>query len=82
MNKLQLSFEYRVPSPTRNCACVPDAGLQKKAILSTLIVGPYRTGDGTQATCILGSGASRSFIHYDFIKGLFRSDFFSVSDLV
>jgi hypothetical protein len=32
---------------------------------STLIVGPDRSGDQTRATCVAGSGASRSAIHYN-----------------
>jgi hypothetical protein len=39
------------------------AVLQKRATVSLLIVGPARTGD---RTCVAGSGASRSAIHYDF----------------
>jgi hypothetical protein len=43
----------------------PDAGLQKTANYSTLIVGLAGTGDWTQATCVVGSGTNHSAIHYD-----------------
>jgi hypothetical protein len=42
----------------------PDAGLQKRADLTSLMVGPAGTEDQTRATCVAGSGASRSAIHY------------------
>jgi hypothetical protein len=38
---------------------------QRRATISTLIVGPAGTGDRTRATCVAGSGASRSAIHCD-----------------
>jgi hypothetical protein len=56
--------------PTIQCKCnacivSPDAGLQKRANFSTLIIGLARTRDQTQATCMAGSGNNRSAIHYD-----------------
>jgi hypothetical protein len=42
----------------------PEAGLQKRATLSTLNVGLAGTGNQTGATCVESSGASRSAIHY------------------
>jgi hypothetical protein len=45
---------------------VPDAGLQKRANFSTLIVGLAVTGDQTRATCVAGSRVNHSAIHYDF----------------
>jgi hypothetical protein len=47
---------------------VPDAGLQKRANFSTLMVGLAGTGDQTRAACVAGSGTNRSAIHYDFCK--------------
>jgi hypothetical protein len=47
------------------CNVPPDAGLQKRATFSTLIVGLARTGDRTRATCGAGSGNNHSAIHYD-----------------
>jgi hypothetical protein len=46
----------------------PDAGLQKRANLFTLIVG--LSGDRTRATCVARSGANRSAIHYDSLAHL------------
>jgi hypothetical protein len=43
----------------------PDAGLQKRANFSTLIIGLAGTGDRAQATCVASSGDNRSAIHYD-----------------
>jgi hypothetical protein len=44
----------------------PDAGLQKRATFSTIIVGLSGTGNQTRATCKAGSGTNRSAIHYNF----------------
>jgi hypothetical protein len=44
----------------------PDAGLQKRANFSTLIVDLSGTGDRTRATCVAGNGDNRSAIYYDF----------------
>jgi hypothetical protein len=70
MNKLKLSFECGISMPQD--AETPllllrasDAGLQKRATFSALIVGPSGTGVRTQTTCIAGSGANRSAIHYN-----------------
>jgi hypothetical protein len=57
--------------PTIQCNCSacnvpPDAGLQERANFSTLILGLAGTGNQTRATCVAGSSASRSAIHYDF----------------
>jgi hypothetical protein len=43
----------------------PDAGLQKRANFSALIVGLAETGDQTRAICLARSGAYRSAIRYD-----------------
>jgi hypothetical protein len=40
-------------------------GLQKRATISTQILDLAGTGDRTLATCVAGSGASGSAIHYD-----------------
>jgi hypothetical protein len=50
-----------------NANVPPDQGLQKRANFSTLIVGLAGTGDQNRATCVAGSGANRSAIHYDYI---------------
>jgi hypothetical protein len=42
----------------------PDAGLQKRATFSTLNVGLAETRNQTQATCVAGTVARRSAIHY------------------
>jgi hypothetical protein len=42
----------------------PDAGLQKRATLSTLNVGLAGTGNRTRSTCVASSVARRSAIHY------------------
>jgi hypothetical protein len=44
----------------------PDAGLQKRATFSTIIVVLAGTGNQTRATCKAGSGTNRSAIHYNF----------------
>jgi hypothetical protein len=54
--------------------CPPDSGLQKRANLSTLIVGLSGTEDQTQATWVAGSGDNRSAIHYDDKEGCFLFD--------
>jgi hypothetical protein len=41
-----------------------DTGLQKRATFSNLNVGTAGTGDQTRATCVAGSVARRSAIHY------------------
>jgi hypothetical protein len=43
---------------------LPDAGLQKRATLTTLNVGLSGTGNRTRATCVASSVARRSAIHY------------------
>jgi hypothetical protein len=44
----------------------PDTELQKRATFSTLNVGLAGTGNRTRATCVAGSVARRSAIHYAF----------------
>jgi hypothetical protein len=41
-----------------------EAGLQKRVTFSTLIEAPAGPGYQTRATCVAGSGASHSAIHY------------------
>jgi hypothetical protein len=53
------------------CNVPPDAGLQKRAHFSTLIVGLSGTGNQTQSPCAVGSGVDRSAIHDDY-GSLFR----------
>jgi hypothetical protein len=51
-----------------NCSAwerAPDVGLKKRATFTTLIIGSAGTGYRTRATCMAGSGANRSAIHYD-----------------
>jgi hypothetical protein len=48
----------------------PDAGLQKRATFSTLIVGLAGPGDQTWATCVAGSRTSRSAIYYNSIQNI------------
>jgi hypothetical protein len=43
----------------------PTQDLQKRATFSTPIIGLAETGDQTRATCVAGSVARRSAIHYD-----------------
>jgi hypothetical protein len=47
------------------CNVPPDAGLQKRANSSTLIVGLAGTGDRARATCVSGIGNNCSAIYYD-----------------
>jgi hypothetical protein len=50
----------------------PDAGLQKRANFSTLIVGLAVTGDQTRAIRVAGSGDNRSAIYYDLVWAFYR----------
>jgi hypothetical protein len=54
----------------------PEAGLHKRATFSTLNVGLAGTGNQTQATCVAGSVARRSAIHYAFCDVLYYETFF------
>jgi hypothetical protein len=47
------------------CNVPLDAGLQKRANFSTLIVHLAGTRDLTRTICVSGSGVNRSAIHYD-----------------
>jgi hypothetical protein len=55
----------------------PDAKLQKKTNLSTLILGLAGTGDRNRATCVAGSCTNRSAIHYDLGDQLRLTGFYS-----
>jgi hypothetical protein len=45
-------------------------------VQTILMLGPAGTGNQTQATCVAGSSASRSAIHYDcVIDHLFKTNF-------
>jgi hypothetical protein len=61
--------------PTIQCNCsacnVPsDAGLQKRSTFFTLNIGLDGTENQTQATCLAGSVARRSAIHYAYYRSL------------
>jgi hypothetical protein len=76
--RLEMLFRYCIfcyPAIQCNCSAYnvpPDAGLQKRAAFSTLIVGLAETGDRTRATCVTGSGVSPSAMHYDFLDTCYR----------
>jgi hypothetical protein len=48
----------------------PDAGLQKRATLSTLNKGLAGTRNQTRATCVANSGTNRSAIRYALLNVL------------
>jgi hypothetical protein len=59
------SFNLTVQCNCNACNVPPDAGIQKRANFSTIIVGLSGTGDQTRASKVAGSGTNRSAIHYD-----------------
>jgi hypothetical protein len=59
------NFLIQLYSAIATCNVLPDAGLQKRANFSTLIVGLAGTGNRTRATCVAGTGTNCSAIHYD-----------------